>query len=222
MCFKIAGENSCKDKIQKRLRGSIHAATAPPPPKSNRVHFRKREISCLLQQHRSHLARFYFIYFILSYFIEKWVFQFSVVVFKTYMNAGKTANEFSTEISELIQKTVMCVLKFGMWAILLKLEEHVAWFKLNGSISLCKIICLASLVEDKEGKKRGDFTGICTEMCPAFHWPCCIPSSYLGMYAMYSVGPSASARKEIKMGNQRTIILNSLKYCNCAIVQFSD
>lgn len=45
----------------------------------------------------------------------------------------------------------------------------MAWFKLNESISLCKIICLVSLVEDKEGEKHGNFTGICTEICSAFH-----------------------------------------------------
>lgn len=44
----------------------------------------------------------------------------------------------------------------------MELEEHVAWFKLNGSISFRKIICLASLVENKEGKKHRNVTGICT------------------------------------------------------------
>lgn len=51
------------------------------------------------------------------------------------------------------------------------MEEHVVWFKLDESISLCKIICLASLVEDKEGRKPGHFTGTRSEIRP-----CCTPA----------------------------------------------
>lgn len=152
------------------------------------------------KQHINLLDRFYFIliYFILFYF--EWF--GSLLIFKTYKNTEKTAHEFHAEFRELIEKIVKYVLKFSVWAILWKLEEHVAWFKLNESISLCKIICLVSLVEDKEGEKHGNFTGICTEICSASHWPCCIPSLYLRMHAMCSVGHCASARKEIKMGNK--------------------
>lgn len=133
------------------------------------------------------------------------------------MNARKIANEFNTEFRGLTEKTVMHALNF-MWPILLKLEEHVAWFRLNGSISLCKIICLASLVENEEGKKHSNFTGICTEECTAFHWPCCIPCSYLRKYAIYSVGHFDNTRNETKKRNKKIIILNSLKYCNFGLL----
>lgn len=77
------------------------------------------------------------------------------------------------------------------------MEEHVAWFKLNESISLCKIICLTSLVDDKEGRKPGHSTGTRSEIRP-----CCTPAQTWER-VIPSGGHSASARKEIQRGSKK-------------------
>lgn len=147
----------------------------------------------------SHLARFYLALYKNKCLISVWLFLKS-----PWTQEKLPVN--STRNSVAQYRKLLCMRLASCKQFLMELEEHVAWFKLNGSISFHKIICLASLVENKEGKEHCNAIGICTALHspPAYAWE----SMRCTLWDMLPM-------QGVKQGRETKIImLNSLKYCN--------